>query len=301
MGVKNIISGVIMMVVALLIFSYLINSSIPYKIKNLFSDVESDVKTKVEEIPTPKKIACEEKAIELLPTYFFRRNYLHTTIDPYRYNPPKKYNYWNDGKLMFEPQPFMQDAFSIRVGDKEGENINYYYVDGHIRYSNKIIDKNGYVLGTTSFLLLDLILKPHKNNFMIDHSISFFNETKIRPTWSNPNEGYEVSRLLINVSFNWSGFDEEIKEIYNITELNVTFLRNGVLCEFMIESENGTNECVVALTDFQHIISAKFLASEVMDAVMKESEPYFYSFVHANDVYDIIDYKIGNCTWIGEN
>ena len=96
MTLKNIIEGVVILVIALLIFSYIVDPTVKYKIKNAFSEVKSDIKSNIKEVHTTKEISCEEKAKELFPENITVKYRFLEDISPSS-DYTGQYGTWKDG------------------------------------------------------------------------------------------------------------------------------------------------------------------------------------------------------------
>jgi len=188
MTLKNVIEGVVILLIALLIFSYIVDPTVRYKITNVLSEVKSDIKSNVEEtpkiigIPITKETSCESFAKNLIPKEMVL-SFNMWKGDSYDYDWDKKewrlkdFNIsnfiesnvisvsidWLDGK----ETEFLSSSVTepLKFGWQKGQNTNYLYFskptwEEKIQYSNKLIDKEGNILGTFSFSLTDVILKP---------------------------------------------------------------------------------------------------------------------------------------------
>jgi len=67
MNINYIIESVVVLVIALFIFSYLFNPDVKYQTKEYISNLKDKLSSNVEKIPTPEKLNCKEKASELVP------------------------------------------------------------------------------------------------------------------------------------------------------------------------------------------------------------------------------------------
>lgn len=63
--VKTLIKWVVAMVLAMLVFSYIVNPTTLYQVKDFFSEVKSKIASTAQKIPTQTELSYEEKAKEL--------------------------------------------------------------------------------------------------------------------------------------------------------------------------------------------------------------------------------------------
>ncbi|PIN78918.1 hypothetical protein COV14_01645 [Candidatus Woesearchaeota archaeon CG10_big_fil_rev_8_21_14_0_10_33_12] len=177
MTLKNIIEGVIILVIALLIFSYIVDPTIKSKIKNTFLGVKSDIESNIQEIPTYNEIktslnegkSCEEKAKELFPEN------ITVIVSEGKVYYLKGGNKYNLGSTWKDNSSFYSGSIYLRKGIYEGENINYYYLtnlgafdfitieNDLFTYNKKIINEDGIVLGNNEFKVI-FVLKPILNS-----------------------------------------------------------------------------------------------------------------------------------------
>jgi len=171
MTLKNVIGVVVILVIALLIFSYIVNPTVRYKITNVFSEVKSDIGSNIKEIPSTKKveipiikgISCEEKAKELFPENITVKYRFLEDISPSS-DYTGQYGKWKDGSSFSGNS---HEFIFLREGKNKGENINYYYMTypdrAFFRYYKKIINEEGIVLGSNEFTV-NFVLKPIPNS-----------------------------------------------------------------------------------------------------------------------------------------
>ncbi len=282
---KYIIQTVIIMVIALLIFSYIVDSSTKYKVNQFFTNAKgklsSSIKENIEKIPTPEKTECEEKASNLVPEYL---------VLPYN-------NFWKDNTPMGLNNP------SIRKGSTIGENINKIYFDGNLTYSKEIISRDGVILGTRTFLVKPY-LEKYDIDFKINHTLDFTKETRTRGS-------REESRYLVDTTIFWEGFNEEVKEIFKINKINVTFIRAHIIHQFIIDTEKGKESFSGYISDFVVWYDNQEYHRNVIE---NNQPPYYYSKavkmfldwktfplpVLDSEVYKIVNYEVHNCNWVEE-
>ncbi|MBI2659173.1 hypothetical protein HYX05_03705 [Candidatus Woesearchaeota archaeon] len=290
MNVKHVIESIIVLVIALLIFSYVVDSSTKYKVNKFFSDIQNEFSSNIEKIPTPVKINCKDKASELVP--------------PYLILPNDNNNFWKDETTIGINNP------NVRKGSGVGENINKLYFDGNLTYSKEIISKDGAILGTRSFIVHPTIEK-YENKFTINHTFLFHNETRDGESWKE-------ARVYVDVNLFWTGFDDEVKNIFKIDELNVTFVRSWIESTFTINKKNGEITFRQYLINWSDTSTYKEdFVSLILNKIENNPPPYYYSKhskeiknwwgstfetyplpIIDSNVYKIKDFEIYDCKWV---
>ncbi len=294
MTFKYMIQTVIIMVIALLILSYIVDANTKYKVNKFFSEVKSkissSVKENVEKIPTSEKIECKEKAGELVPKYLVM--------------PDGAYNFWYDNiRIGF-------NDVTLRKGSAVGENINKLYFEGNLAYSKEIITNKGDILGTRSFIVKPSV-ERYDVGFKINHTLNFYNETREGKPW------IEI-RIYTDVNIFWEGFNQEVKNIFKIDELNITFIRSDIIKSFTIDKEKGERTFRHDILDWDETYTtdesySQSLISDYINRYVYNPPPYFFSKpsvrrglgwesfplpIIESAVYKIVDYDILSCNWV---
>ena len=260
--IKQIIVWVIVLVVAMYIFSYISNPRTKMKATVLFENVNTKVKQMSANIPntTEYKAAekidyCIDQAEKLIPDYLVVTNRQDNRFEYINFE-------WKDGSELKLYTPY----FFPSKGSHQGQNINLYYPYQTFEYSKKIINESGDVLGTRRF-----IFQPHALD-EIEINIEFDSEINI-----------EEKTLLVR----WKGYDDELKQLLNKQELSffvynvISFgIPNSALCEWDSSSESGEYLCDVS--DMRGI-SVDFLTSPELSN---------------SHLFKIVDYSITGCVWV---
>ena len=194
---REIISGVVILVIALFIFSYIFDPMTRYQTNAFFSGISEKISSGIKGISqSVSGEKCSDFAKKLIPNYLM----LYKEDIFVKYEPcthPFDYwcNYkdywsngswiltsdssWNDGSkivlfdaweadVVHEIDSLYYSPFSVEYneGSGTGQNINYYYlnpiqigVKNGFGYSKKIIGSDGTVYGTRTFRMAP-ILKP---------------------------------------------------------------------------------------------------------------------------------------------
>ena len=291
MGVKYVIESVVVLVIALFILSYFFNPMVKYQTNQYISSFTNKLGSNIEKIPTPVKINCKDKASELVPSYLILPN--------------TNNNFWKDETSMGINNP------NVRKGSGVGENVNKLYFDGNLTYSKEIISKDGVILGTRSFIVHPTIEKYEKQ-FTINHTFLFHNETR-------DGESGKETRVYVNINLVWTGFDDEVKNIFKINELNVTFVRSWIESTFTINKKNGEITFRQYLINWSDTSTYKEdFVSLILNKIEDNPPPYYYSKppkeiknwrgstfenyplpIIDSNVYEIGDFKIYDCKWVG--
>lgn len=276
MSLKHIIESVIILVIALFIFSYIFNPFVKYETKQYFSDIKNKLSSNIEKIPTSEKIECEEKAKELVPKYL---------ILP-------RMTTWKDNTTM------NKNIEGLRKGSKEGENINYIYLEGNSSYNKKIISKDGKVLGTRRFAIRPTLKEYDTSHVKVsDREITVFLEGNISTIYE----------------FQWSGVTEDIKKIFNMDYLKIkmSYTNPGAfgidrtksfdLCDWqtVMLKEEGLFTCNLLEIPEDRLSKFKEVSHWLRDysrIIKFEVEPDIFN----NKIYEIIEPNIISCNWVSE-
>lgn len=294
MTFKYIIESVVVILIAMLIFSYFFNPLVKYQtnayISNIKNTLKSNVESGIEKIPTPEKKDCISRAKELVPKYFLFSDVGMT----------QGKHYWNDG-LEIEELPNKDHAgyadvgarSCFKAGTNSGENINYFYpiseedknelfhpmlskCPSSLSYSKKIISPEGVVLGYDSFVVNQIVFK-------------------LREKQIETNEG-EYDGKTDTYSFKWSGFDDEMKKLFAVDKIKFEIILEKspnpiTICEKESSQEKGEFICEGLA---QSGWSGGFHKGAWGDKF--DIEPDIYD----NKVYELISYNIESCNWIEE-
>lgn len=306
--VGYIISSVIILVLALMIFSYITDPISRQPILEFFLDLKGKVKSNLDTIPTQQKNFCEENARKLLPDYLYLHNESYD-LPMNLHEIPKDYvtpviNQWLDGEIIGK-----LSTSSVRNGVEVGENTNSIYYSGALHYVKKIIGKEGMILGYNNFTYVPKIVTELPLPFNVHAEWVFTNETK-----NNGNSAYEI-RLIGEAKFTWDGFTEKVKEMYNISALPIIYCINcgsiqfDVFCSFNIESENGSTSCSGVLTPYYPVAgfpsNPDFIVSNEFTKktrhILEYGMPTFFSKIHSNKIYIIKEGEFRYCKWVSED
>ena len=226
---------------------------------------ESIYINKISDEDLAQNINCQEKAKELIPQYLFLEGARLSTNNQFKdginFDIPWKKNVFGVCAPEFSP--------SFRSGSEKGENVNYLYFtppggacEGQIVYSKDIISDEGVVLGTREFKFAPTLKKY---------------ETSIKY-----EQGFSGSTFV----FRWSGFDDNIKEIFNIDGIRFWVYDSrfgGELCNETISDEVGIFTC---------------------DGVSFGNVGDVRSYLHIEpdifhqEIYEIIEYNFAACNWV---
>jgi len=101
---------------------------------------------------------------------------------------------WNDGtKTNFK------EGFKLTKGEKEGQNIRYYYPNREFEYSKKVVDSSGVIVGEDKFRA-KLIFQPVKNDMGLGMGTISFKVVNITPTYCNFYDPKEIQTSKNTIS-----------------------------------------------------------------------------------------------------
>ena len=217
----------------------------------------STMKTFVSEnVKTDTNNNCEEWAKDLIPNYLLASEPEMWWRSDYdiEINGP---NVWrNDVSI---------NQMGIRKGVNMGENINYYYGDGSLTFSESVVDENGNILGSRDFSISP-VLK------LLDKDYDFtYNVIDL--------ENYRCKILV-----EYHGFTEEIKKIFDTDEIRISIYypgNNNDQCIFISKNETGNFECTQKGRGFEGVS-------------MVEVSPNLNQF----KIFEIIDTNLISCNYI---
>ncbi len=215
-----------------------------------------------------KKDKCIVEAKKLIPNYLLvskeaTRTRMYQRLD----------SEWKDGTPI--------SIFNLgmpRGATKEGQNVNYMYPHDKylIQYPPKqILSPEGVILGTNSFIFRPTVIKDHRNVIF----------------------GIDFNQDDLIVTVNWTGFDEEIKELINREELSFEVYFNNdrihigavtkknynsedLICNWTSSDEEGEHTC-----DVPRLQSINTLTQpDLIDSYL----------------FEILNYTISDCNWVEE-
>ncbi len=264
--IKQIVIWVIVLVLAMTIFSYFFSPSAEYKISSISSDIKEKVSSTIEKIPSESKTNCKEWAKDMTPKYWLSSNSYED----------QEVMHWRDGSIIdYSEYGEITLRSCLRVGSLEGENINYLYYNekshgfmgtfgkcSPISYSKKAISESGEVLGTNNFTINPIFKEVTKDS--TTYSASF----------------NKVEKIL---KIKWDGFDDFIKEVFEIETFNLEIYeaefggwKKKVICTEDVSEESGLFICDTS--DFKKTLYINITPE-----------------IFSNNVYEIVDYNITDC------
>ncbi len=164
--------------------------------------------------------ACMEKALEIIPNYMI----LVEQGDI----PSMVISEWSDGKEIYA-----QEMWNIGKGKNKDENVNYLYSKFDFVWEHKVIDDNGFVLGTQRIVFNPRELVP-LNHMTFENNL-------------------DVENKIFYV--NWSGLSNDLLEILRKEELEFKlytenprtsvrhFNEENLVCKWTSSEESGQHEC----------------------------------------------------------
>jgi len=273
---KTIFIYVIVLVVAMLIFSAITDPSMKYKIKSAFSSVKGKLVSDINKIPTPEKTSCEKKAKELIPDYLVISSTGYTQVG----------NKFKDGlNIRIGRETWggveMEHMGAIIRGSSQGQNINHFYMVKSIVYSKKIINEDGLVLGTRQFEFLP-ILKLSDTNLDIE---LIGDGTTFR-------------------GVSWSGFSDDIKDILNKESITFKVERVTLQEDYAVIDEFYTQEKGEFDSDIEFVIDKGSMAKTYWTKDIYFGDPRYRLQISPNildnKIYEFVDYNFQSCNWIDD-
>lgn len=270
--VKNVIIAVLVLVVALLIYGYLVDPVAKFQIQESVSNIKTNLFNGVDNIPSLKENSCKEAIDDLIPNVLILSLNKGTQIN----------NYWSDGSFIEKDGKYCWDKeFTLndfRKGFEDGENINYYYyndVDCNITFSKQIVDEEGNILGTKKFDIRPVI--------------------KLSDKQIETSEG-EFDASTNKFVFTWNGFNDEMKELYGSETLELKIVTENLLGSQTICSYESDEDDDVYYCDGLSLQNAgwegTFGTCIWCDKFLIEPD------IYNNKIYEIIDSNIQFCKQI---
>lgn len=267
--IKQIFIGVIILVIAMTVFSYFFNPSVKYKISSLSSDIKEKASSTMEKVPTQSKTNCKEWAKDMTPKYWLGSgNYEDQEI-----------MYWDDGSIIdYLERGELPLKSCLRTGSGDGENINHLYYNpkslgslgtfgkcSSIVYSKQVISPSGEILGTNKFTINPILKKATETD--TSYLAGFNREEKI---------------LMVE----WKGFDDFVKQVFDSETFNLEVYeaefggwKKKIICTDDFSDEDGTFICDTS--NFQKTLYVN-ITPDIFD----------------NDIYEIVEYNITDCNLV---
>ncbi|MBI2144201.1 hypothetical protein HYU17_03560 [Candidatus Woesearchaeota archaeon] len=269
----SIVKGALILVLALLIFGYLTSAGVKRSVNGYLSNIKSAVSSSLHraaDAPQNLKMSaqgtsCETLAKGFIPKYVFLKPCLFE--GPMTLSESQTWLDWtaigHEGDNLIG-----QCEIQFGAGSAQGENVNYLYTKQSLLvYSKNIISTEGVILGTRNFKV-KLVLK--KTPMTVAYGgIGFKGELY------GPMYGYSDRVSGIGGYLNWTGFNKDIKDSLNVTE--ITFEVPNT-CTQTSTNDSGEFYCL-----FNHYGDARIITTP--------------DFINQN-LYEVVSKDISNCHWV---
>ncbi|MCX6741962.1 MAG: hypothetical protein NTX24_02180 [Candidatus Pacearchaeota archaeon] len=276
---KYIFLSVIILVLAMTIFSYVFNPFIRYQVNGFILETGNKVSSLTSQMK-PTNFGCEDKAKQLIPKYWFSSD-----------NPKEQeLNYWTDGTRIETYFGFDTLESCLRIGTQKGENIDYRYYSPNnfyplceeITYSKQVISQEGNIKGYINFTINPVFKRLNLDtNYSKYYAATEFNN-KLLPK--------QATEVILHIEY--KGFNDTIKEIFHTQNFSIgvyfVFLKDEPICKEVFTQEDGTFECVLN----EEVLNYLFAYPDA------EPEVRISPQIFNDKIYEIVSPNFKHCEWV---